>query len=253
MEKRYFVTAASTLTVVALVAGVFIASQQTGTAPSTVTDGTLPVVTTTTLPSSPTTATPIGTVVEVSPAEPDGAQETVSRIQLTGAVKSEDLRLILLDAASYDMALKPFIGPGTITDEGPAVPKTLMSSLVAGLATPAGYAREWSNDAGTYKILEEALAFKNADEATEYTKRYVSQARAAKIPEVPQTSPRTEYLAEFDTREKPYSCRSIAVLRHDRLVVTATVFHADCRVSTAIWSAKLGDAAIQIARAGLGQ
>jgi hypothetical protein len=253
MERRHFTTAASAMVVVALAVGAFAAARTTGTAPATVTGETLPVGETTTYAPPPTTAAPLGTVVEVTPTEPDNAQEAVTRIQTTGAVKSEDLRLILLDAASYDMALKPFIGAGTITDEGPAVPQSLLSSLVAGLSTPAGYAREWSNDAGTYKILEEALAFKNAAEASEYTKRYVTQARAAKIPEVPQTSTRTEYLAEFDTREKPFPCRSIAVLKHDRLVVTATVFRADCKVSTAVWSAKLGDAAIQIARTGLGQ
>jgi hypothetical protein len=253
MERRPFTIAVSTMVAAALTAGVFFATRHTGSAPASVAGDTLPVVTTTTLPPSPTTAAPIGTVVEVTPPEPDSAQAAVTRIQTTGEVKSEDLRLILLDAESYDRALKPYIGSGTITEEGQAVPESLLSTLVTGLATPAGYAREWTNDAGTYQILEEALAFKNAAEATEYTKRYVTQARAAKIPEVPQISTRTEYLAEFDTREKPFSCRSIAVLRHDRLVVTATVFRADCKVSTAAWSAKLGDAAIQIARAGLGQ
>lgn len=241
------------MVVVTLTAGVFIASRHTGSTTESVTGGTLPVGETTTTVATPTSIAPIGTVAEFTPTEPDSAQDAVTRIQTTGEVKSEDLRLILLDAASYDMALKPYIGAGTIAEEGPAVPESLLSTLVTGLATPAGYAREWINDAGTYKIREEALAFKNTTEAAEYTKRYVTQARAAKIPEVPQTSTRTEYLAEFDTRETPFSCRSIAVLRNDRLVVTATVFHADCKVSTAAWSAKLGDAAIQIARAGLGQ
>ena len=253
MERRPFTIAVSTIVAAALTAGVFFATRHTGSTPASVAGDTLPVVATTTTLPPPSTATPIGTVVEVTPPEPDSAQDAVTRIQSTGEVKSEDLRLILLDAESYDKALKPYIGSGTITEEGQAVPESLLASLVTGLANPAGYAREWTNDAGTYQILEEALAFKNAAEAAEYTKRYVTQARAAKIPEIPQTSTRTEYLAEFDTRETPFACRSIAVLRHDRLVVTATVFHTDCKVSTAAWSAKLGDAAIQIARAGLGQ
>ena len=240
------------IAVVVLSLGAFVVSRDNGSSTeteATQTGGSLPPLAVDTIPTT-APLTPIGSIVE---PEPDSAQDAVSRIQETGVIKSEDLRLIMLDAASYDKAFKQYIGPGEITNEGAAVIEELAPSLVTGLSTPVGYVREWTNEAGTYQILEEAIAFQTPQDAAEYLNRYVTQARAAGIPEIPQVSPRTDYLAEFDTRETPFACRSVALLQNDRLVVTVTVFHADCEVSTAVWSAKLADIAVQIAKAGLGR
>ena len=244
------ILAAIATVVIAL--GAFVTLRDNGTSTETEvtqTESSLPPLAVDTIPTT-APQTPIGTVLEPTP---DSAQDAVSRIQETGVIKSEDLRLIMLDAASYDKAFKQHIGPGEITNEGSAVIEELAPSLVTGLSTPVGYVREWTNEESTYQILEEALAFQTSTDAAEYLNRYVTQARAAGIPEIPQVAPRTDYLAEFDTRETPFACRSVALLQNDRLVITVTVFHADCKVSTAVWSAKLADIAVQIAKAGLGR
>ena len=203
----------------------------------------------TTLPTEATLppVSAVGTVFEVVPETTQKPVEVVTRVQETGEVLATDLQLILLDAASYDKALKKYIGPGTVWSEGVVLASSITPSLIQGLSVPVGYTKEWRNDAGTYSILEDALVFKTAADASEYKARYIKLSRGSKVPEVPQSSTKVDYLAEYDTNETPFECRSIALTGTDRLVVMATVFHADCSVSTSVWSAMLADAAKQIA------
>lgn len=203
----------------------------------------------TTLPTEATTppVSAIGTIFEVVPETTQKPVEVLTRVKETGEVLATDLQLILLDAASYDQALKKYIGPGTVWTEGVILTSSITPSLIQGLSVPVGYTKEWRNDAGTYSILEDALVFKTAADASEYKARYIKLARGSKVPEVPQSATKVDYLAEYDTNETPFECRSIALTGTDRLVVMATVFHADCSVSTSVWSAMLADAVKQIA------
>jgi hypothetical protein len=198
-----------------------------------------------------------GTTVTIPVGEPETATDVLDRVSDTGEIRAADLRFLLLDAEGYVSAFEPVAGPGVLRVEGELPSSALPSSRTAGLGEILGFSRTFDANSGLFAVRSDAYLLSSPDTAKTFASRYIaeltkagvavasSSALNSKFPEGSLGDPSFVGAYRTEGGADPRSCHSVAIATAGRFVISVTVDHSDCLISTAEWSAALAKVSLE--------